>query len=454
MCLYSIIDFFSRFVSLFHSFAEITVQKISGYAKGYNYNPESQFEYGHATTHSWNAVHVDGEWRFVDCTWGAGNCDEFKKFHFDYHDHFFFMNPDLFIFTHFPYESDLQMAIAWQLLDEPWSLDKFNSHIKPSMKAIEWGIDFVSHLSNVVFTNAVSVFELKSNGTDLCVLNGELLAEKGDTNKTYSYAYKSGPSDYKIVVRPPSIGKYTLRILANTTDDDDAFLLVSYVIKCLSTDGLVRAFPYHWGLWGPIGCLNDYGLILKDTCPLIVTDTGEIQIKLFTNKEIEASSRLSHAENLVRDSDDYVMTEINGGHLLTRARLPKEGYYKLQIMAKLNDDNYRTIITYLLGSKQMLPVVNKLPKCYKAAREFKCCLLEPLTYELPRNTKIRVRLKCSENLSLVLKKQTLKVERSDDVWDFVSATPNAGEKFCISGKLINSNNVGSTYKGLYEFSII
>lgn len=70
----------------FYRCANITVQKISGYAKGYDYNPDTRFELGHATTHTWNAVHVDGEWRFVDCTWGAGNCDEMKKFHFDYHD--------------------------------------------------------------------------------------------------------------------------------------------------------------------------------------------------------------------------------------------------------------------------------------------------------------------------------------------------------------------------------
>lgn len=437
----------------FYRCANITVQKISGYAKGYDYNPDTRFELGHATTHTWNAVHVDGEWRFVDCTWGAGNCDEMKKFHFDYHDHFYFMDPDHFILTHFPYERDINMAIAWQLLREPWPLDKFNAYIKPSMRAIEWGVEFVSHQSNVVFTNAVSIFELKSRKT-LSVLNGELIPEKGESNRAYSYAYKCGPDVYKIVVRPPSVGKFSLRILANPENDEEAFLLVSYVIKCLSTDGLVRAFPYHWGIWGPSVGLANHGLILNNVCPLIMAENGEIEIKLPLEKELEASSRLTHAENLVKESDNYVLTEINGGNLYARARLPKEGYYKLQIMVKLDDDKYKTILTYLLGSTQTLLGTNKLPRCYRAAREFQCRLLEPLRYELPRNTRVRIRLKCSRNLSLVLKKQNLDVQKHDGVWDFLSTTPNAGEKFFISGKLLDESCNGSTYKGLYEFSII
>jgi hypothetical protein len=68
---------------------------------------------------------------------------------------------------------------------------------------------------------------------------------------------------------------------------------------------------------------------------------------------------------------------------------------------------------------------------------------------------VRIRLKCPHDLNLILKKQNLKVERSNGVWDFLSTTPSAGEKFCISGKLQNSSgNIPSTYKGLYEFSII
>lgn len=376
-----------------------------------------------------------------------------KKFHFDYHDHFFFMDPDLFILTHFPYERDINMAMAWQLLHEPWPLNKFNAYIKPSMRAIEWGVQFVSHQSNVVFTNAVSAFELKSK-TTFSVLYGELIPEKGNSNRAYSYAYKSGPDDYKIVVRPPSVGKFSLRILANTEEDEEAFVIVSYAIKCLSTDGLVRAFPYHWGLWGPSVCLVNHGIILRNACPLLMAENGEIEIKLALEKELEASSRLSHAENLVKESDNYVLTEINGGNLYTRARLPKEGYYKLQIMVKLSDDKYKTIMNYILGSTQTLPMTNKLPRCYRAAREFQCRLLEPLKYELPRNTKIRIRLKCPENLSLVLKKQNLDLQKENGVWDFLSTTPNAGEKFCISGKLLDDSYHGSAYKGLYEFFII
>lgn len=42
---------------------------ISGYAKGFHYELGSKLS---KENHQWNAVCVDGQWRFVDSTWGAG----------------------------------------------------------------------------------------------------------------------------------------------------------------------------------------------------------------------------------------------------------------------------------------------------------------------------------------------------------------------------------------------
>ena len=53
--------------------------------------------------HAWNAVHVAGSWRLLDCTFGAGKTNpdglEFQK---QLNEHFFLTDPDEFIFTHFP----------------------------------------------------------------------------------------------------------------------------------------------------------------------------------------------------------------------------------------------------------------------------------------------------------------------------------------------------------------
>lgn len=53
--------------------------------------------------HAWNAVKVNGEWKFVDTTLGAGfissNSGLFK---FDFNDGYFFTKPELFFLNHYP----------------------------------------------------------------------------------------------------------------------------------------------------------------------------------------------------------------------------------------------------------------------------------------------------------------------------------------------------------------
>lgn len=97
----------------FYRCVNIIVEKIFGYVKGYDYNLDIWFELGYVIIYMWNVVYVDGEWCFVDCMWGVGNCDEMKKFYFDYYDYFYFMDLDYFILIYFFYECDINMVIVW-----------------------------------------------------------------------------------------------------------------------------------------------------------------------------------------------------------------------------------------------------------------------------------------------------------------------------------------------------
>jgi transglutaminase/protease-like cytokinesis protein 3 len=53
--------------------------------------------------HAWNVVQINGEWRLIDVTWGAGSYNlTLKKFIQDYDDSYFLTNPDVFFLKHFP----------------------------------------------------------------------------------------------------------------------------------------------------------------------------------------------------------------------------------------------------------------------------------------------------------------------------------------------------------------
>ena len=55
--------------------------------------------------HAWNAVHVAGSWRLLDCTFVAGKTNpDGREFQKQINEHFFLTDPDEFIYTHFPYD--------------------------------------------------------------------------------------------------------------------------------------------------------------------------------------------------------------------------------------------------------------------------------------------------------------------------------------------------------------
>ena len=78
--------------------------------------------------HAWNAVYVNGGWRLVDCTWGAGRVNpETKQFERHFNEHFFLTDPGELIYTHFPYDEAEKNYSRWQLLPEPITLEAFNT---------------------------------------------------------------------------------------------------------------------------------------------------------------------------------------------------------------------------------------------------------------------------------------------------------------------------------------
>lgn len=56
-----------------------------------------------ASDHAWNAVKIDGKWKLLDATWGAGVVTgSGPSFKFKFNDKYFFAHPDTFFLNHYP----------------------------------------------------------------------------------------------------------------------------------------------------------------------------------------------------------------------------------------------------------------------------------------------------------------------------------------------------------------
>ena len=82
---------------------------IKGYAKAYGHVAGSRFD---KPNHAWNAVKIDGQWRLVDTTWGAGYVrgTQYVKV---LTETYFLAPPEQMMFSHFPVNE------AWQLQTLP-----------------------------------------------------------------------------------------------------------------------------------------------------------------------------------------------------------------------------------------------------------------------------------------------------------------------------------------------
>ena len=75
---------------------------------------------GKAESHAWNAVMLDGQWKLLDCTWGAGYVNG-NDYHRSPTDFYFCADPKEFLTSHFPDDS------KWQLVDAPLTRAEFDA---------------------------------------------------------------------------------------------------------------------------------------------------------------------------------------------------------------------------------------------------------------------------------------------------------------------------------------
>lgn len=85
--------------------AGLEIVTILGYAKGYKHPAGQTFA---EPNHAWNAIKIDGRWRLLDSTWGAGHV-EGGKYQKVLSEAYFLAPPEQLLFSHFPQEA------AWQL---------------------------------------------------------------------------------------------------------------------------------------------------------------------------------------------------------------------------------------------------------------------------------------------------------------------------------------------------
>jgi transglutaminase/protease-like cytokinesis protein 3 len=224
------------YASLFHALASeagLEVVAIAGYSKGYGYSAGQRL--GGGTNHKWNAVRLDGKWRLIDSTWGAGYLDDSMKFNRRLIEHYFLSPPEEFIFTHFPEDS------SWQLLDPPVTRREFQDmvYLRPDFFAN--GLRLLSHTSGTI--KAAGQLDVSFQGQPDTVISAKLIKNNVKLGENLTFTQREGE---KLTVSAllPERGNYRLRVYAKKASDEDALSWVlDYGVVSTGDMSADAAFP-------------------------------------------------------------------------------------------------------------------------------------------------------------------------------------------------------------------
>ena len=224
------------------------MKKLKGYAKDNRFDPQEPFTPLDEPEHSWNAVYVGHDWRFVDCAWGAGFMDEEGIYHRRYEEFWFMTDPENFINDHFPYlRNDPMSSEMWQLLRRPVTLDQYNRTVKTEAVTKEWGVEFSHREPIIVFRKELHII-VSTTIVPIMQITATLDTSDKVNMDSYVAVFRDAEDHYKVLVRPPSPGVYILKLAGKREGETVQRTpgLVKYILKCTDINNLVKHFPFSY----------------------------------------------------------------------------------------------------------------------------------------------------------------------------------------------------------------
>jgi hypothetical protein len=353
------------------SYAGMHCVDIKGHSKSVGYEPGMKIQPG-KFTNTWNAVLVEGEWRFVQCNWGARHLVMSKdkkmeptlakpsrdKIKYQYDEHYFLPDPEEFILEFFPHNSE------WQLLEQPITLDEFES--LPFVRSLffHYHLDFVNQRQAVIYTNSRGACDIKLRMPE--DLKSRLafhfhlrLANKEDNEvngvKLERYVLHTIQDDLvSFNVHVPQIGDYFIEVFASLVEPDANPFGQSFKLKCVCKYKIAceeltqRMHPLPAcasGEWGPMKAQRHFNIVPVGYKNAIVeAQQPSVEIKFELPKVLKIHGKL-HSNNQ-QDLDKLVRHEISAGSAGSPARLtvfvqlPEEGQYGLDVYAR--DPEYQS----------------------------------------------------------------------------------------------------------------
>ena len=240
----SVCEGYARLAEALGTAMGLQVQVVPGWSKGYGYTSGQRFD--GPTNHAWNAVRIDGQWRLMDPTWGAGYLDEGTQFVRRFQEHYFLTAPEAFIFDHLPQDP------RWQLLDRPVSAGEYADFVYLRPMFFLAGFRIGSHpRARIATDDRVAVTLGVTQPVQMTALVVEAATDRPlDDELTF---VQVSATEARIDAVFPRAGDYLLRVFAKPLGTDGSLSWVLDYRVQVSRGASDAAFPMAYGGFGVRG---------------------------------------------------------------------------------------------------------------------------------------------------------------------------------------------------------
>lgn len=374
------------------SYAGIHCEIILGYSKGAGYKPGMRMD-GNAFRNSWTAVHVEGSWRLINCTWAArhvtGHRDNLPQLFHKYDEFYFLTDPEDYVYQHYPDEP------SWQLLEIPLPFSEFLNLPVVKSPFFNYGLRFYSNYG-ATLTTETGMVEIRLVTPKILGFGSLLEPVNKSASDPRQYdgrvllRYVKNEAIFTVALPNPGLFYFTVYV-GDYWNSECLESACTFLINCPAMSG--RPSPPYPPVpfFGPTPVMDTLGISADTNVdPLIVCNSDYLEINFQLLKDLKISHTFQYFDvhdGSISDIDRFVFLRSRnekGANYLVRC--PKEGFYIFSLFAADTTsageaaNNLDCAMRYLIICQEPSPSVGEFPKT--CARWQRCTLHEPLAGDL------------------------------------------------------------------------
>ena len=411
----------------------LTIERIGGFSKGFNFNLGESID--DSEKHEWNAVQIDGDWYFIESTWGAGFSSDQKNFTKKFTPYYFFTPPQEFVRGHLPFEP------KWQLLPKTKKVSQQTFMEFAPLKSDFFTLGFNKIDPDYTFNDVkekgkISLyFEKEKSSKKRLAVMGKLYSLKDDQEIPNSILEIPKKDCFEVNYFINKKGEYKLKIFGNDGSVKEYNELCTLKLTTVKDSSKPLAFPATTSLYHN----SDIEIIQPDNGILYEGDKINFEFKTTTFDQLfigistekgASFTEMNKKKNVFKEEDILIY----GKKILISCRGEKE-------------NSYNSIMEYNVLSNPKNKVKITFPQVFAGPKNR---LIEPICDTLKKGKKVffKVRSNLINEMSVHDGEQFNKLNKKDDVFSGEVKVTGKGEV-----KIVYKKDDNGSYGVLYSYKV-